>query len=285
MTDPKHSPSEGPQGPDAYPSLAGRSTIVTGGGQGLGRSMALALAERGAAVTVIAARDAGSIEETITAADGMAGTVQAVQADIRSRDDCARVVERALERFGRIEALVNNAARGTRYVSETTGGGTTKFWDADRDRWEEVMVTNVVGTFFMAAAAVPHMTARGFGRIVNVSTSDRSMIRPMNTPYGPSKAALEAMTRAWAGELEGTGVTSNVLLPGGAADTRMATGVTRRPLLPVDVMNAAVLWLCSDRSNGRTGGRYIGQDWDTRAEPDEAASGARQPSRNLPAIM
>ena len=280
-----HTPREGPQGPDAYPSLAGRSVIMTGGGQGLGRSMALALAERGANVAIVVARETGTLDETVEAAAALPGAVRGVQADIRSPGDCDRVVRFALDSFGRIEALVNNAARGTYYVSEAAGGRGTAFWEADRDRWAEALTTNVIGTFHMTAAAAPHMTERGFGRIVNVSTSDRSMVRPGNTPYGPSKAALEAMSKAWAGELAEHGVTVNVLLPGGAALTRMATGVTRRPLLPASIMNAAILWLCSDRSDGHTGGRYIGEDWDAGAEPDEAASAARQPSRDLPVIM
>lgn len=281
----RHTPAAGPQGPGAYPSLSGRTVIVTGGGQGLGRAMTLALAERGADVTTIAARDPASLEATAAAAEGLEGSVRAMQADVREWRDCARVVESALEGCGRIEALVNNAARGTYHVAGTAERLSARFWEADRGRWVEALTTNVVGTYLMTAAAVPHMVAGGFGRIVNISTSDRSMVRPLNTPYGPSKAALEAMTRAWAGELGSDGVTANVLLPGGAADTRMATGVTRRPLLPVGVMNAAILWLCSDRSSGHTGGRYIGQDWDADAEPDDAAAGARQPSHELPAVM
>lgn len=280
-----HTPREGPQGPDAYPSLDGRSVIVTGGGQGLGRSMALALAERGANVTIAVARETETLDDTVNDAAGLPGTVRGIRGDIRSPGDCADIVRFALDSFGHIEALVNNAARGTYYVSEAAGGRGARFWEADRDRWAEALTINVIGTFHMTAAVAPHMTAQAFGRIVNVSTSDRSMVRPTNTPYGPSKAALEAMSKAWAGELEEHGVTVNVLLPGGAADTRMATGVTRRPLLSAGIMNAAILWLCSDRSDGHTGGRYIGEDWDTGAEPDDAASGARQPSHDLPVIM
>ena len=280
-----YSPIGGPQGPNAYPSLVGRAVIVTGGGQGIGRCMALALAERGANVVVTAARDASSLDETVSLSADLAGRIAPLQADIRLPEDCARTVSHALSEFGDIHALVNNAARGIAYVRESTGGDAVPFWETDQARWAETMTTNVIGTFQMSAAAGRHMVAQGFGRIVNVSTSDRSMIREMNTPYGPSKAALEAMSAAWAREAVEDGVTVNVLLPGGATRTRMVTGVSKRVPLPPDVMNPAILWLCADQSSGHTGGRYVGSYWDVDAAPDAAAAGARQPAHDLPVIM
>jgi len=281
----KHSPAEGSQGPDAYPSLKERSVIVTGGGQGIGRHLALALAERGANVVVTAARDASSLDETVSLAEGLAGRIAPLQADVRMLDDCDKTVAFALSEFGGLQALVNNAARGIAYVRETTGGDPVPFWETDRGRWAETMTTNVIGTFQMSAVAGTHMVEQGFGRIINVSTSDRSMVREMNTPYGPSKAALEAMSAAWAKEGAEKGVTVNVLLPGGATDTRMVTGVSQRVPLPPDIMNPAILWLCADDSSGHTGGRYKADDWDPKAEPEAAAAGARQPAHDLPVIM
>ena len=280
-----HTPTSGPQGPGAYPCLAGRSVIVTGGAQGIGACMALALAERGANVVINASRDTASLEQTVAATSGLSGEVKGLVADIRDPDDCERAVAFCLEAFGSLHALINNAARGIEYVRSTTGNEPVVFWKTDQTLWAETIATNVTGTFFMSAAAASHMVAEAFGRIVNVSTRDRSMIRPMNTPYGPSKAALEAMTVAWARELQPHGVTANVLLPGGATRTRMATGVTGKPLHPPGIMNAAVLWLCSDRSSDHSGGRYIATEWDSDAEPDIAASGARQPRHDLPVVM
>jgi len=258
---------------------------VTGGGQGIGRCMALALAERGANVVITAARDASSLEDTCALGSALTGRIAPLQADIRNPEDCDRTVAFALAEFGAVHALVNNAARGISYVRETTGGDAVPFWETDRARWAETMTTNVIGTFQMSAAAGPHMIGQGFGRIVNVSTSDRSMIREMNSPYGPSKAALEAMSAVWAKEAAEHGVTVNVLLPGGATETRMVTGVSKRVPLPPDVMNPAILWLCADDSTGHTGGRYVGSDWDIAAAPDAAADGARQPAHDLPVIM
>ncbi|PPR10585.1 MAG: Glucose 1-dehydrogenase 2 [Alphaproteobacteria bacterium MarineAlpha11_Bin1] len=281
----KHTPEEGPQGPAAYPCLSGRSIIVTGGGQGIGRHMALALAERGASVVITVARDPESLNETVALAADLAGEVAPLQADIRNLSDCERTLAFAISEFGSVQALVNNAARGISYVRETTGGEPVPFWETDRSRWVETMTTNVIGTFQMSAIACEYMIENNFGRIINVSTSDRSMTREMNSPYGPSKAALEAMSVAWAKEGSTKGVTVNVLLPGGATNTRMVTGVTKRTPLPPDIMNASILWLCSDASKDYTGGRYKADDWDTKLEPECAAAGARTESHQLPIIM
>ena len=280
-----YSPKDGPQGPAAYPSLSGRSVIVTGGGQGIGRCMALALADRGAQVVATAARDAGSLIETRSMAEGLAGSVATLQADIRYPEDCARTVEFALSEFGALHALVNNAARGIAYVREPADGAALPFWEVDGARWAESIMTNVIGTFQMSAAAGSYMVSKGFGRIVNVSTSDRSMIRKFNSPYGPSKAALEAMSVAWATEAAEHGVTVNVLLPGGATQTRMITGVTSREPLQPSVMNPVILWLCADQSTGHTGGRYIAKAWDIGVDPAVASKRARQPAHDMPVIM
>lgn len=285
-----YAPSDGPQGPSAYPSLAGRVVIMTGGGQGLGRAMALALAERGASVVVTAAREVGSLEDTEKAADGLPGRVAGLQADVREPADCARTVRFALDTFGGLHTLVNNAARGVDYVRETAGGEVLEFWKADAARWREVIEVNVIGLFEMTRAVTPVLVDQNTGHIVNLSTSDRSLVRPRGTPYGPSKAALEAATVAWAKELEPHGVTANVLLPGGAAATRMAfnSNTQRLPgqkLHPPEIMVPPILWLCADQSDGHTGGRYVAAEWDPGLPTDEAAAAARQPAHDLPAIM
>ena len=93
------------------------------------------------------------------------------------------------------------------------------------------------------------------------------MIRSGYSPYGPSKAFLEAASRVWAKDLNGTGVDVNVLLPGGAADTDLLPPSNNKKgadgnLLPASILNDAIIWLVSDESNGLSGGRYIGRYWD-----------------------
>ena len=168
--------------------------------------------------------------------------------------DCQRVVAEAIAKFGSLDVLVNNAGRGMKYVDETFLTKPTRFWETAPDTWRMIIDTNVNGPFFMAKAAVPHMLAAGWGRIVNVSMSYETMKRPGFTPYGPSKAALESETIIWAQDLRDTGVTVNALLPGGP----VATGMIPRAFLTTcaggcsspDIVVPALLWLASERSNG-----------------------------------
>lgn len=275
-----------------HPSLRDRVVIVTGGGRGLGREMALALVGAGCRVVVTGAREAGELAKVEEEARALAGEgrLAAVRADVRRWEDCEAVVARTLELFGGLHALVNNAGRGLLLISPTFTTEPARFWEAPVEGWREIVETNVVGPFLMARAAVPCMVERGFGRIVNISTSDRTMVRVGYSPYGPSKAALEASSVIWAQDLAGTGVTVNVLLPGGATDTKfLPDGPGRKgadgQLLRPELMRAPILWLCSDAADGHTGERYIAKDWDPGLAPDQAAQGARQPVHDVPAIM
>lgn len=275
-----------------HPSLRDRVVIVTGGGRGLGREMALALVEAGCRVVVTGAREAGELAKVEEEARTLAGEgrLAAVRADVRRWEDCEAVVARTLELFGGLHALVNNAGRGLLLISPTFTTEPARFWEAPVEGWREIVETNVVGPFLMARAAAPCMVERGFGRIVNISTSDRTMVRVGYSPYGPSKAALEASSVIWAQDLAGTGVTVNVLLPGGATDTKFLPGGADKKgadgqLLRPELMRAPILWLCSDAANGHTGERYIAKDWDLGLAPEQAAEGARQPGHDIPAIM
>src|SRR5262249_58418890 len=107
------------------------------------------------------------------------------------------------------------------------------------EEWRRISHTNPDAVFLMTRAIAPIMIAQGFGKIINVSTNHRTMVRKHASPYGPSKAFAEACSRIWAQELAGTGVTLNVLLPGGAVDTVAdVTGVATpgRNFLPASVM-------------------------------------------------
>ena len=117
----------------------------------------------------------------------------------------------------------------------------------------------------MAKAVAPHLVKQGLGRIVNITTSHFTMVMDGFSPYGPSKAAMEAATVIWSKDLAGTGVTVNALLPGGAANTRMIPQgdlVDRSTLVQPEVMMAPIVWLMSPRSNGVTGRRIIAKEWD-----------------------
>ncbi len=246
---------------------------MTGGGQGLGRAMALALADAGARV-VLVDLNADKLSKVADEIDRHVARDRAlsVVADITKRDDCKRVLEKSLATFGAAEVLVNNA----RHL--TQGYPVVPFWEADPDFWQNTIRTNVNGMFLMSHTITPHLVAQGWGRIINISTSLGTLQRIKNSPYGVSKAAIEAATVIWAKDLEGTGVTVNSLLPGGRVDTGEGEVVrwAGDKMLPVDIMNPLIIWLASDLSHGKTGGRYVGKNWDPSLSPNEAAEKARE---------
>ena len=280
-------------------SLQDRVVVVTGGTRGLGKEMALALIAAGARVAITGSDDTPAMQETL--AEGITlggpGRMVAVVADVTDYGDCRRATDEILRDFGAVHVLINNAGRGMRLVSETFNTQPTKFWEADPLAWRQIIDTNVNGPFNMAHAMVPFMLEQGFGKIINVSTSEPTMVRKGYSPYGPSKAALEAASRIWAADLEGTGITVNVYLPGGAADTDLlpeSFDQNGQPagkkgadgsLLPASIMRRGVLWLCSDESNGHTGERYVARLWDEALPAGQAAEAARTPHVDKPQIM
>src|SRR5205823_9030691 len=170
-----------------------------------------------------------------------------------------------------------NAGRGMKYVSERFLTEPTRFWEVEPDTWRMVIDTNVNGPFLMARAAVPHMLAGGWGRIVNMSMNHDTMRRRGFSPYGPSKAALESETVIWAQDLDGSGITVNALLPGGATDTGMIPAglpqEARATLLPADIVVAPLLWLASREADGITGRRLVADRWSAE-DPAQALEDA-----------
>jgi NAD(P)-dependent dehydrogenase (short-subunit alcohol dehydrogenase family) len=254
-------------------SLDGKVAIVTGGGRGLGRAMVLGLAQAGARVIATAARERDEVERV--AGEG-GGAVVPFVADVTQEKDCAAVVAEAISRFGRLDILVNNAGRGMKYVSENFLTKPTRFWETDPAAWRMVIDTNVTGPFLMAHAAVPHMLRVGSGRVINTSISYGTMQRRGYSPYGPSKAALESETQIWAQELDGTGVTVNAILPGGATLTGMIPDAfpeaQRTRLLDPAIIVPPLLFLAGAASDGITGKRFDASLWRTNLPPAEAAA-------------
>ncbi len=236
--------------------LKDRVAIVTGGGRGIGRAIAEAFSNEGAIVTVTAARGKNEIDEVASQVRGTA-----ILADVSNIDDVQRLVSAVISKLGRIDILVNNAARGMKFVSENFMTEPKSFWESDPDSWRNVINTNVNGVYLMTRAVVPHMLERKYGRIINISINHETMKRKGFTPYGPSKAALESMSAIWAQELEGTGVTLNMLLPGGATLTGMIPESfpesQRSRLINPAVMGPPAVFLASDYAKDVNGQRIV----------------------------
>jgi 3-oxoacyl-[acyl-carrier protein] reductase len=267
-------------------SLFGRVALVTGAARGLGRTMADALRAAGADVAYLD-KDSEAVERAARASAGQGragnGRALAIACDIRRRESCLEAVERVRSAFGGLHILVNNAALGPTHIERAPGARSSRVHETDAQAWADVIEVNVIGTFFMSHFAAPALMETGWGRILNVTTSLATMQRRANSPYGVSKAAIEAETLIWARDLEGTGVTVNSLIPGGAADTDFVSAAGRasvaaggRKLLAPEVMIAPLLWLCSREADDVSGARLVGRLWDETLAPREAARAATE---------
>ena len=253
-----------------------RVAVVTGGGRGLGAAMALGLARAGYRVVITAARERKEIDAV--AAQAQPDQIIPVVADVTREEDCERVVELALTRFGSLDILINNAGRGMKYISEAFMTEPTRFWEADPKEWRLVIDTNVNGPFFMARAAVRPMLRNRWGRIINISMNRDTMRRAGFSPYGPSKAAVESETIIWSQDLAGSGVTVNALLPGGATLTGMIPpgfpAHLRTTLLDPAIMVSPLLWLASSAADSVTGKRVIANRWPSGVDHPTALDAA-----------
>ena len=263
--------------------LNGKTIIVTGAGSpiGMGRHMSIALASAGANVVMMDidgttleasandAREASSDEQILT-----------VVADVTSYADAQRTVQSALDHFGGLHVLVNNAGTNQRNVG-MSNTLMEPWWEVSPEAWARVIAVNFSGPFHMAHAAVGHMLEQGWGRIIGVTTSLDTMIRINMSPYGPSKAGHEALVATMATELEGTGVTANVLVPGGPVNTNLLppdSPFDRAKLIQPDVMRVPVVWLASDAADGVNGRRFIAYDWDESLPVEERLEKAGAPA-------
>jgi NAD(P)-dependent dehydrogenase (short-subunit alcohol dehydrogenase family) len=268
-------------------TLDGKVAIVTGGGRGIGRAIAEALAVAGAHVTITAARGGDEIAkavEEISARIQSKERVRAIKADVGDEADCKRVIEETAQWFGGLHILVNNAGRGYRFILEANAHlpekERLKFWNTPTDLWKTIVDTNVTGPFLMAKYATPHMLRAKWGRIINIGVTFNSMRKAGNAPYGTSKATIEPATAIWALDLAGTGVTVNTLMPGGATQTGMATALSAaggRKLLDPAIMGPPAVWLCSDEAASVTGARLDAKQWVASLDGTQAFAKAKAP--------
>ena len=194
--------------------LSGQVALVTGASQGLGRSIAEALAAAGASVALVA-RNAGKLADVAAGIRTSGGTAEEFPSDVTKGEDVARVVEQVVEKLGRLDILVNNA-------------GVTRDTLLPRmsdEEWDEVLTTNLRGPFlFMRAASRPMMQQR-YGRIINVASVSGLIGNPGQANYSASKAGLVGLTRTVSKELAGRKVTVNAVAPGFiASDMTAALG-------------------------------------------------------------
>lgn len=246
-------------------TLTGRVAIVSGAGEGIGRSCALAFARDGADVA-LGARRAEQLERVAREVEALGRRALAVPTDIAAEAQCARLVDRTVEELGRVDAVVNVAALSDEH---------TEVVDTDWDVFRRVFEVNVLGTLAVSRTAARHMAARDGGSIVQISSTAMRSVPAKQAPYASTKQALVAASQVMAREVGRDGVRVNVVVPGyvsgphldglfariakhrgwtteqvvAEAESLIALGRIPSP----DDVAEAVLFLASERAAGVTG--------------------------------
>ena len=266
--------------------LTGRSALITGSNQGLGRAIAESFLAAGASILLMA-RDASKLDrvrdQLATRARPGQG-VYALPGDVSRPEDCAAAVERAVSAFGGLTILVNNAG---------VYGPMGRLEEVDWEEWEEAIRVNLMGTALMCRAALPPMRARGYGKIVNVSGGGATGPLPRFSAYSASKAAVVRLTETLADELREDGIDVNAIAPGAlntrlldhvlaAGPERVGRGFHERALqqrakggVPLEKGAALAAFLCSAATDGITGRLLsaVWDDWERLPERREALAG------------
>ncbi len=258
-----------------------RTAIVTGAAGGIGRALVGGLLGAGVRVAAVD-RTADGLAALAQEAEQRqrGGSLLTIEADLAADGAADRIVAAARARFGKIDILVNNAGVGQATIRADNWQHPIRFWEVTPDQWRLFVAVHTTAPLMLAQAVVPDMIAAKWGRIVNVTTSLGTMIRAGSPTYGPSKAALEAHSAVWAKDLDGTGVTVNVLVPGGVTNTGMVpweSGFDREQMIQPAVMAPPLVWLVSDAAAGVTGRRFLAVHWDPELAPAEAAEKAGAP--------
>ena len=183
--------------------LSGKVAVITGASKGLGKAMALALSQRGAAIALVS-RDMGKLESVGAEIRNSGGQAAAFQADVRDEKQVQDVEKQVTGRLGKAQILINNAGINVR----------KNLIDFTLEEWQSVVDTSLTSAFLMCRAFVPHMRGSGYGRILNMTSIMSHVSLPGRTAYSAAKAALLGMIRALALELAPEGITVNGISPG-----------------------------------------------------------------------
>lgn len=194
------------------------TAVVTGGARGIGQSICVELARRGADV-VVADLDGDEMTETRNLVEDTGQRALVVETDVASSESVRETVDDALDEFGSIEYLVNNAG---------IAGPTAPCEDVTSDEWEQTLAVNLKGPFHMCREVIPHMREASFGRIVNIASVTGKRPLPNRTPYATSKMGVIGFTRTLAAEVGGENINVNAVCPGSVKGPRITTVFERQ---------------------------------------------------------
>ena len=253
--------------------LNGARAVVTGSTSGLGWAMAAALAAAGARVGVTSR----SRERAEATARELGREVTAFALDVRDEQSVAAFAAEVRERFGGVDMLVNNAGIGMRTVNPRFLVYDQPFWQVTPGGFRDVLETKATGVFLVTRAIVPMMLEAGSGRIVNISMNKETMVRRGFAPYGPSGAAVEALSQVMAADLAETPVRVNLLLPGWGTATGMIPEEVppefRARLLDPAIMGRPIVWLASKEAAQAHNERIAANEFDSWLAHYSSANG------------
>ena len=264
----------------ALNTLEAPVALITGAGNGIGKSMALGLLTKGMRIAAVD-RDAQSLLalKQLANQSEYAGRLEVFTEDL-IRFDAVSLVERIEKNLGSVNILINNAGLGQGQIRSDYHRNPTKFYDVTPEIWMNAIAVNANAVFLLSQVMAKRMLGGGWGRIINVTTSLGTMLRAGYCPYGPTKAAAEGLSAVMASDLDGTGITVNVLVPGGVVNTPMIpedAPFLREEMIQPEAMLSPLYWLCSQEANDVTGLRFLANRWDDGLPAAEAAKLAGAP--------
>ncbi len=245
--------------------LSNKVAIITGGGYGIGKQIALKYAQAGASIA-IAARSIDPMKQTCAEVEKIGAKAIWIQADVAKEADCAKMTEETLKAFGRVDILVNNAG---------IAGPTKRIPDMSLAEWQEVIDIDLTGAWLASRAAIPHMDKARSGHILMISSGAGRRGYPLRSPYAAAKWAMIGLTQTIAGEWGTRGIRCNCICPGAIEGDRIERVIRARAESlgqPYEVVKGAflsgaamqrmateeevarvALFLVSDASAGMTG--------------------------------
>jgi 2-deoxy-D-gluconate 3-dehydrogenase len=242
--------------------LQGKTALVTGGGRGIGRAIALAYAQAGADVAVVA-RTRSELEQVAREVGATGRKGLAITADLTRSQEVHRAVQEAIQGLGKLDILVNNAGGYRLYTNDLAHH--VPFLELAEEEWHRVLAANLTTAFLCCKAVLPHMVERGSGVIINITSNNVARRGvPGQAAYSASKAALERLTESLAEEFKASGIAINSLTPGWVLtrpNDDYDAEVHKRMRLPEDIGDAAV-FLALQTPASMTGQMLSAPDFD-----------------------
>lgn len=258
-----------------------RAVVITGGAGGIGAAMVRALLQDGWHVVAVG-RSSTSLEALHDSLDApLRERLLCVAADVGDPAAPQRIDDAAAARGWSVAAVIHNAGVPRRGHNGTMFTAPARFWEVDLAEWDEAFRVNTTGAYLLSRHFAPRMMQAGWGRFIHIATSMHTMVAGGTSPYGPSKSAFESLASIMAYDMAGTGVTSNLIAPGGMVDTPFLPEhptIARKDMLRPEVMVPPMRYLMSAAADGISGVRITARLWPADMPVEQAFAQSSAPA-------